>query len=195
MLVNVADRVPDTEAEGPGRRYALWVQGCPLRCPGCCNPHMLEFKVANRISVETLLDEIATTPGIEGVTFLGGEPFSQAEGLGELALRLQHLGLTVMVFSGFTLEQLRAREDAALLLEHTDLLVDGPYLRQYAVYGRRWIGSANQRVHFLSNAYTHLQEEWDTGPNTVEIRVVDGEIQINGFPTKSLQDLLKDMPR
>ena len=40
----VAQFVPRTEAEGPGRRFALWVQGCPLRCKGCCNPEMLAFK-------------------------------------------------------------------------------------------------------------------------------------------------------
>ena len=39
-----AQIVPCTEAEGPGARFALWFQGCPLRCPGCCNPEMLPFE-------------------------------------------------------------------------------------------------------------------------------------------------------
>ena len=42
-VLSVAQIVPCTEAEGPGRRFALWFQGCPLRCPGCCNPEMLPF--------------------------------------------------------------------------------------------------------------------------------------------------------
>jgi anaerobic ribonucleoside-triphosphate reductase activating protein len=42
--LRVAQVVPCTEAEGPGRRFALWFQGCPLRCPGCCNPEMLPFE-------------------------------------------------------------------------------------------------------------------------------------------------------
>ena len=36
--LSVAQIVRCTEAEGPGKRYALWFQGCPLRCPSCCNP-------------------------------------------------------------------------------------------------------------------------------------------------------------
>jgi len=43
LTLQVAQIVPCTEAEGPGRRFALWFQGCPLRCPGCCNPEFIPF--------------------------------------------------------------------------------------------------------------------------------------------------------
>ena len=199
LTINVADRVHVTEAEGPGRRYALWVQGCPLRCPGCCNLHMLEFREVERIAVSDLADEImaaAATAGVEGVTFLGGEPFSQAEALGSLARAVRNAGLSVMVFSGFTLEQLRKRADAALLLEETDLLVDGPYVKEQAVTNRRWIGSANQRTHFLTDrcqALADTKTGWDESPNTVELRVIDGRIQVNGFPSPELEQFLREL--
>lgn len=198
-MINVADRVRVTEAEGPGKRYALWVQGCPLRCPGCCNQHMLEFRDAEHLTVSQVAAEVLDShreAGIEGVTFLGGEPFSQAAGLGELARRVRAAGLSVMVFSGFTLEQLRRRDDTEPLLAETDLLVDGPYLREQAVHDRRWIGSANQRAHFLTEYYAHLRDEpkgWDPQPNTIELRVVDGKIQINGFPTPELERFLAEL--
>lgn len=191
VTLNVADRVPVTEAEGPGRRYALWVQGCPLRCPGCCNPQMLEFRPAERLTVGELLREIAATREIEGVTFVGGEPFSQAEGLAKLAAGVRAAGRSVMVFTGHTLSELQQRGDshAAELLAHTDLLVDGPYLREQAVFDRRWIGSANQRVHFLSERYRHLaddREGWDKGRNTIELRLINGQLQVNGFPHRPI---------
>ena len=44
LTMQVAQVVPCTEAEGPGKRFAIWFQGCPLRCPGCCNPEYLPFR-------------------------------------------------------------------------------------------------------------------------------------------------------
>ncbi len=194
--LNVAARVRSTEAEGPGRRYALWVQGCPLRCPGCCNPHMLAFETVSLMSVDRIAREVLETPGIEGVTFLGGEPFSQALALARLARRCRAEGLSVMVFSGYSLERLRhgAHPGWTELLDATDLLVDGPYLRERHTTTRRWIGSDNQRVHFLTRRYAELEggaEGWDSGPNTLELRLVGTELTINGFPHPDVSRLLE----
>jgi len=195
-LINVADRVPVTEAEGPGRRFALWVQGCPLRCPGCCNPHFLEFTDADWVEVEDLAAEILShREEIEGVTFIGGEPFSQAAGLAALARRVQQAGLSVMIFTGHLLEELQARGPAhEALLAETDLLVDGPYLREKHLDDRRWIGSANQSVHYLTDRYRQLDENpsgWDEGRNTIELRLVNGQVTINGFPEASITNLAR----
>ncbi|MCA9663392.1 MAG: 4Fe-4S cluster-binding domain-containing protein, partial [Myxococcales bacterium] len=70
--IAVALVVPATEAEGPGRRYALWVQGCPMRCPGCCNPEMLEFRGGARRRPAALVTE-AIAADVDGVSLLGGE--------------------------------------------------------------------------------------------------------------------------
>jgi anaerobic ribonucleoside-triphosphate reductase activating protein len=195
LRLNVAVRVPCTEAEGPGLRYALWVQGCPLRCPGCCNPHMLEEKDASWINIDTLAEEICRTPDIEGVTFLGGEPFAQAEGLGALAELVQAAGLSVMVFSGFTYEKITRSTQSGYqrLLSHIDLLVDGPYIRSRHVDDRRWIGSDNQQARFLTERYSHLRDSqsgWDEGSNTLEIRLRGDQLFINGFPHSDLNSFL-----
>lgn len=196
--INVGARVRCTEAEGPGRRYALWVRGCPIRCPGCCNPHLFERDPSSDVPVGEVLEEIAGAAGVEddleGVTLLGGEPFEQAESLALLAQGVRRLGLSVMVFTGYRRERLRreGRDDWDALLAATDLLVDGPYVEALHQTDRRWIGSSNQRVHFLSERYDHLRDEWDEGANTVELRLVDGELQINGFPHPSLTRLSAD---
>jgi anaerobic ribonucleoside-triphosphate reductase activating protein len=185
--VRVAARVRDTEAEGPGRRWALWVQGCPLRCPGCCNPELLPARARDGadslISVAALAAEALATPGIEGVSLLGGEPFAQAAPLAELAQRVRAGGLSVMVYSGFTLAELRARHDAATdaLLAATDLLVDGRYDREQPDTQRRWIGSRNQVLHFLSARYRSNDPRF-TRANSVELRLRDGVLTINGWP-------------
>jgi anaerobic ribonucleoside-triphosphate reductase activating protein len=191
-VLRVATIVDDTEAEGPGHRFAVWVQGCSIRCPGCCNPEMFDARTGTETSIDDLEARLARATSVEGVTFLGGEPFEQAAGLGDFARRAKARGLTVMVFSGYTLETIRARADGAELLSHVDLLVDGPYDQTRPEprppSGRRWIGSQNQVMHYLTSAYA------DTDPrmreaNTIEIRISKQGLLINGWP--SAQQLVK----
>src|SRR5437899_3543318 len=105
-VLQVSQIVSCTEAEGPGRRFALWFQGCPLRCPGCCNPEMLPFSGGQSVQLGDLMQQIATAQerqAIEGITLLGGEPLAHATGSVALTRRVRERGLTVMVFSGYTL--------------------------------------------------------------------------------------------
>src|ERR1700722_9015992 len=97
LHLNVARVVRVTEAEGPGRRYALWLQGCPLRCPGCCNPEMLTFDGGQRRDLAAICADIQETvrDGIEGISLLGGEPLAHAIGCAPLARYAHDLGLTV----------------------------------------------------------------------------------------------------
>jgi anaerobic ribonucleoside-triphosphate reductase activating protein len=187
-LVQLAQIVPCTEAEGPGRRFAFWFQGCPLRCPGCCNPEMLPFTGGQIMKLNAILEQIRTAVhdyGVEGITLLGGEPLAHASGAAALAGLVRQQNLSVMVFTGYTLEEARQLPDPAVnkLLGRIDILVDGPYLRQQPETRRRWIGSTNQRIHFLTDRYQADDPCWQR-PNTLEIRMKDGEINVNGFPAK-----------
>jgi anaerobic ribonucleoside-triphosphate reductase activating protein len=187
-MLRVATIVDDTRAEGPGRRWALWVQGCSIRCAGCCNPEMFDDRRGREAPHEELAARIAAAraAGAEGISLLGGEPFEQAGALAELARHARSLGMTVMVFSGYTLAALRARPEAAALLALTDLLVDGPYDQARPEprppVGRRWIGSANQEMHYLSAAYAPDDPQMRAA-NTIEIRVSKAGVLINGWPT------------
>lgn len=189
--LNVALIVGRTEAEGPGVRAALWVQGCMIRCPGCCNPEMLAHKDATWMSVDEALAQLPAD--VEGVSFLGGEPSEQAAALAVLAQRVQARGQTVMVYSGRTLEELRASPDARALLAHTDLLVDGRYEESLRTTTRRFIGSTNQQLHFLTDRYRADDARFASG-NTVELRLsiaADGTktITMNGWPVKGARTL------
>jgi len=182
MRIRIAQRVPNTQAEGPGRRYALWVQGCPIRCVGCCNPEMFGAAGGHDVEVAELLAEIASVGGLQGLTLLGGEPFAQAAAVAELAAGVRALGLSIMVFSGYTLAELSSQgPDAARLLSLCDLLVDGKYDAEQPETGRRWIGSRNQIMHFLTARYAPTEPQFRSG-NTVEIRLGRGALTVNGWP-------------
>ncbi len=202
--VRVARLVSVTEAEGPGRRTALWVQGCSIRCPGCFNPQMWTRRGGVDRDVDELADEILSGAGdgeIEGVTLLGGEPFEQAAPLARLAGLVQRGGLSVMTFTGYELTTLRTwaarRPDIATLLRFTDLLADGPFLRDRLDVSRPWIGSTNQGLHALTDRYSDhlpvLQQEQDR----LEIRIrPDGAVAVNGWAdTRALDELLAGLGR
>jgi anaerobic ribonucleoside-triphosphate reductase activating protein len=184
--LSVAQIVPCTEAEGPGRRFAIWFQGCPLRCPGCCNPEMLPFDGGQPMRLNEVVQAVRTAleqQGIEGITLLGGEPLAHAAAAAPLAREVRLLGLSVMVFSGYTLAEARKLADPAVaeLLAKTDILVDGPYVRELPDTSRRWIGSTNQKIHFLTDRYRADDPVWQRS-NTLEIRLRNGEVTVNGFP-------------
>jgi anaerobic ribonucleoside-triphosphate reductase activating protein len=76
------------------------------------------------------------------------------------------------------------------LLELTDVLVDGPYVRELPDTERRWVGSTNQRVRFLSDRY-HPDDPCWRQRNTLEIRVRGSEVSVNGFPAPGAVGLWK----
>ena len=124
-----------------------------------------------------------TYKGTEGVTFLGGEPFDQAAGLAEVSRLLQQSGLSVMVFTGFTLAGLiKSRgEGVSEFLSHIDFLVDGPFIENKIDSSRPWLGSTNQQFHFLTSKYSmHDVRKSDA----VELRVdAQGQLTISGWAT------------
>lgn len=191
--LNIALTVSNTQSEGPGKRFAIWVQGCPLRCQDCCNPEMLDLIPKQQYTVSELTEIIFNTKEIQGLTFLGGEPLLQSAALAELATLAQAQQLSVMVFTGYTYQHIKKchNPDWNSLLAQTDLLISGPFDTKQRSTKRRWIGSDNQEIHYLSERYHSLKTNpfaWDPKPNSIDIFYKDGRLTVNGFPTEKLSD-------
>lgn len=187
--LNIAKIIDATEAEGPGLRTAIWTQGCLKRCQGCCNGEFLRIKPAMIQDVSEIIKRIESNQvkyGIEGITLLGGEPFIQAEGLSIIASSCQKLGLSVMIFTGYMLDELveQSFKGSINLLKYTDILVDGEFDINQIEEKRNWVGSKNQMFNYLTSRYS---EEIETMPITTtnEWRIgSDGSIIGNGLPFK-----------
>lgn len=131
-----------------------------------------------------LAHQIVATHGLEGVTFVGGEPFEQAAPLAEVGAIVRQHGLTVLTFTGFRIEEIKARHDVDCdaLLAVTDLLIDGPFIESLPETERPWVGSRNQRFHFLTDRYATLAGNMTAIPNRLEIHVKpNGTILVNGM--------------
>jgi anaerobic ribonucleoside-triphosphate reductase activating protein len=168
-------------ANGPGERAVVWVQGCPRRpiCPGCFNPLFLEFgdhphvrRVSPDQLVQMVLQEHARRP-LEGVTFSGGEPMAQADPLALVAKKLRALGMNVVVFTGYTWDDLCQSETPARqrLLAETDLMIAGPFVQ-------------DQEAIYLTDRVQHAEG----AGGQVELQVEDdGGVHMTGFPSPALR--------
>ena len=195
--LNLAKWVDCTEVEGPGKRFALWTQGCLLRCSGCCNPQLLDIvpkSIIEATEILTRIEDAKNTYGIEGVTFLGGEPMLQAQGLSVVAKGCQDIDLSVVVFTGYTLKYLLGNPMPGILdlLSLVDLLIAGEFILEKIETQRNWAGSANQKFHFLTDRYRsgiELDSQYSHG---FELRLLkDGSGQVNGWPisTENMRNL------
>lgn len=148
-LIRLAGVEPESIVDGRGFRYVIFVQGCPHHCPGCHNPQTHSFEGGILESPERFLSEMKENPLLRGVTFSGGEPFSQAQALSYLAKRIkEETTLDLTVFSGWTYEELLAKKDywTDQLLTLSDYLIDGPFIKEQMDLSLQFRGSSNQRV-------------------------------------------------
>ena len=116
----------------------------------------------------------------------------QAKGLSEVATAAQAAGLSVMVFTGYTVEELTvlAPDGTQALLGATDVLVDGPYKADQPDTTRSWVGSKNQQFHYLTARYSAAIEVIESGMRDLEIRFGrNGTVRINGWPTQMLRKI------
>ena len=97
---------PDSIVDGPGLRYAVFVQGCSHGCPGCHNPDSQPCAGGTVRAIADVVAEIAANKLVQGVTVSGGEPFEQAAACAALARQVRELGLDVWTYSGYRYEQL-----------------------------------------------------------------------------------------
>jgi anaerobic ribonucleoside-triphosphate reductase activating protein len=184
VILRVAQRVACSEAEGPFRRYAVWVQGCTLACPGCCNPELFPAAGGTAVSVAAIVEELAAaraSHAIEGLTVLGGEPLEQLAAVTALCVAARELGLGVLLFTGHTLAEIESRAGGDALLAAVDTVIDGRFMAGRRDTERRFIGSTNQRLIHRSARYAD-PALW-RGAGGVELQwTADGRLSVHGEP-------------
>lgn len=170
MLIH--DVLRSSTANGPGDRFVVWVQGCSRRCPGCFNPVAQPFPgTGYDITIPQIMSGIPDA--VEGITISGGEPFEQPEELLRLVRAARDRKLSVLIYTGYTYEELMnsfsgmKRELMHDVLKHTDYLIDGPYVRENPSRNK-WAGSGNQRFLLLSEGIvvadlTEKPDNWIIG--------------------------------
>lgn len=176
MIVRVHAVERGSRANGPGRRFVIWLQGCTLGCAGCFNP-ATHAASGPTTTVAALARDLAAADDVEGLTLSGGEPMQQAPAALELLLAARRRGLSTLMFSGYTRDELAAQALGPAVLAHLDVLVDGRYRADLRA-GTGLRGSANQQVHLLTARYGEADV---AATPTAEVRIAtDGTVVLTG---------------
>lgn len=92
--------------DGPGIRYVLFMQGCPMRCLYCHNPDTWEINTGSPVTADEILDEYRKNSSFYtngGITVTGGEPLLQIDFVTELFKKASSEGIhTCIDTSGIT---------------------------------------------------------------------------------------------
>lgn len=182
--MNIARILFPVKVLGPGNRVAIWVCGCPRRCPGCSNPELWEQKPEYEIAVSELkylIGSIADSQKIEGFTITGGEPMEQPEELAGLIAYLKTISSDVLVYTGYKYEELRQQESKFIdeILRWAAVLIDGQYVEHHNtdVVLR---GSENQNIVILNDEYKAYYENFlETAHNQIQnFTTSDGVVSV-----------------
>ena len=148
--IRLAGVVRESIVDGPGLRFTVFCQGCPHGCEGCHNPATHDFEGGYDCEISKIIAAVDENPLLDGVTFSGGEPMCQPEAFTVLAEELKKRNLNIMVYTGYTYEELlelaETRPAVGKLLELTDYLVDGRFILAQRDLTLPFRGSTNQRI-------------------------------------------------
>lgn len=171
----------------------IWFHGCDRNCKGCISREWNERPEAVlTVTTDFLAQMIADDADersihIDGFVFSGGEPFRQAKGVREFFENVVGvLGYSpdVMVYTGFTYDEILSSDnsDVKSLLDIADVLVDGSYIEELD-FNMPYMGSINQKMHFLSEKYSEKDFPPERGRVT-SISSPDGDgLCLVGIPT------------
>ncbi len=162
--------------DGPGIRYVIFVQGCPLRCKYCHNPDTWSFIGGTEMSVDEIMEDYhkyETYLKNGGITVTGGEALMQIDFVTELFVRCKEVGIhTCLDTSGITFNPMNEESMTKMraLMKYTDLvLLDIKHIKSdkhkeltgvfndNIILFARWLSDINKPVwirHVVLKGYT-----------------------------------------
>ena len=139
-------------ANGRGVRVVLWVSGCSHHCTGCQNPDTWDDDYGSRFEASDLSDIITLLreDWISGLTLSGGDPLKPSNvdicTIVAACAKSNVPNKDIWCWTGYTWDEIIARDDCKYILQCIDVLVDGEFIQDKYDISLKWRGSSNQRV-------------------------------------------------
>ena len=175
-----------SKVNGPGKRFVLWTQGCSKGCKNCFNPETWSTDLYKELS-PTQIFELIKNFEVEGVTISGGDPLEQEDDLLELLFLLKEIKLRkgIILFTGFSRNEIRENPIREKCLNYIDVLIDGRYEEELKT-DSSLRGSSNQEFYFFSDKISREELFFD---QEIELSLENDKIVMTGFPNVSRKTL------
>ena len=175
-----------SKVNGPGNRFVLWTQGCSKGCKNCFNPETWSTDTYKELS-PTQIFELIKNFKLEGVTISGGDPLEQEDDLLELLFLLKEIKLPkgIILFTGFSRNEIRENPIREKCLSYIDVLIDGRYEEELKT-DSSLRGSSNQEFYFFSDKISREELFFD---QEIELSLENDRIVMTGFPNVSRKTL------
>ena len=112
--------------DGPGIRYVLFLQGCPLRCRYCHNPDTWKIGCGRTVTPDDILAEYRKNRAFYsrgGITATGGEPLMQIPFLTELFTKAKAEGIHTCIDTSGIVYDKTGETELDRLMDVTDLVM------------------------------------------------------------------------
>jgi len=112
--------------DGPGVRFVVFFQGCPMRCLYCHNPDTWEFNTGHEVTAEQIMEEYDSYKEFlksGGITATGGEPMAQPDFLLELFSLAKKKGVHTCLDTSGAVFNPKSHEKIDEIMKYTDLVM------------------------------------------------------------------------
>ena len=148
-MANIATIKSRDIANGPGVRVSVFISGCTHHCRGCFNPETWDFNYGEPLTSQKIAEifSFAEPDYIDGITVLGGDPLC-GEDNQVASHAICHMfksrfpSKTIWLYTGYQYDQIKHLP----VMEHVDVLVDGPFIEEKKNLMLQFRGSENQRL-------------------------------------------------
>ena len=152
----------DDTAAAPGISLSVYFSGCHFHCPGCHNPEAQDFNYGRDYNLDVrqeIMQKLNKNGVMRTLSILGGEPLNE-ENIGDVLnligwCKLDYPDLKIYVWTGYTIEELEARDDADVMavLKNITCLIDGRYEQDKRDTTLPLRGSSNQRIIMMEDYF------------------------------------------
>ena len=151
--MNYFKYIPFDVVNGPGIRCTLFVSGCSIHCPDCFNKATWAYDAGypfTDIEENHIIRDLQDTKvNRKGFSILGGEPLDprNVEAVNKLLKNIRsNTTKDIWLWTGYEYENVPLTEHIFYILEHVDVIVDGPFIAKKKDLTLPYRGSSNQRI-------------------------------------------------